>query len=265
MQINYDVELAAVHANLEKISDLQRTVGAVMRQALDEVIDGPRTGRHCIDDLEKTEKTYIGTKVEILLRHALELSRGNILDNFIAGYEVDTKFSLTSGWMIPQEARGSICLLATLDERNSTASLGLLRMTPQVLTNGKNRDGKCTVSATGKKEIQWLLEKTPMPENFLLHLDESLRNLILMQSSGKRRVEELFMGVTNKLIPRSVVLQVIQLPGDPLKRAREAKKNLSARGYRVLCANYNSDSAQMIAAGFTPESSDDWLSLKIDT
>jgi hypothetical protein len=30
------------------------------------------------------------------------------------------------------------------------------------------------------------------------------------------------------------------------------------------CASYNLDSAQMIAAGFAPESSDDWLSLKIN-
>src|SRR5687767_5744114 len=37
--------------------------GASIRRALDEVIDGPRTGRWDVSQLEKTEKTYIGTKI----------------------------------------------------------------------------------------------------------------------------------------------------------------------------------------------------------
>ena len=44
-------------------------VGTVLRRAYDEVIDTPRSGRFTISQTEKTEKTYLGTKVEILFRH----------------------------------------------------------------------------------------------------------------------------------------------------------------------------------------------------
>ena len=93
-----DNALAEVHAYLST-KDLKNIVGKGLRQSFDEVIDGPRTGRYCIEQLEKTEKTYIGTKVEIVLRNELELPRGDVLDNRIRGHEVDTKFSLSAHWM----------------------------------------------------------------------------------------------------------------------------------------------------------------------
>ena len=46
-----------------------------LREALDEVIDTPRTGRFTLSQLEKTEKTYIGTKVEILVRDSSAFRR----------------------------------------------------------------------------------------------------------------------------------------------------------------------------------------------
>lgn len=42
------------------------------RSAIDEVIDTARTGRFFLSELEKTEKTYLGTKFEILLRDWLD-------------------------------------------------------------------------------------------------------------------------------------------------------------------------------------------------
>lgn len=53
---------------------------ATLRQALDEVIDGMRTGRWSVESLEKTEKTYIGTKVEILFKFDFDLPDGQNLD-----------------------------------------------------------------------------------------------------------------------------------------------------------------------------------------
>ncbi len=44
------------------------TVAQALRRALDEVIDCQRTGRFSVEQLEKTEKTCIGTQVEIVLR-----------------------------------------------------------------------------------------------------------------------------------------------------------------------------------------------------
>ena len=91
--------------------DFSQTIGAVVRRAFDEVIDMPRTARWTIAQLEKTEKTYIGTKVEILLRHELGLSRGKKLDLIIDGQEVDIKNTIGNNWPIPLEAVDEICLI----------------------------------------------------------------------------------------------------------------------------------------------------------
>jgi hypothetical protein len=257
-----DSELEAVLAALKRVEALETTLARLLRQALDEVIDGARTGRFSVDQLEKTEKTYIGTKVEILLRFAFEWQRGEKLDNLIAEIEVDTKFSLTGQWMIPREARGQICLLAMADDRSGLFSVGVLRMAPEWLRAGANQDGKTSLSAAGRQHIRWLCFERPMKPNFLLSLDASLLASIQAQRSGKARITSFFEHVTGRLIPRAVVVQIIRLPGDPLKRAREAKQTLAPKGYRVLCATYAADRQEMHAAGFTDCAGDDWLSLK---
>ena len=40
-----------------------RQVPLILRQAIDEVIDAPRTNRFTLSETEKTEKTYLGTGV----------------------------------------------------------------------------------------------------------------------------------------------------------------------------------------------------------
>jgi hypothetical protein len=106
-----DHALDAVDAWFLAKADMSKVFGESLRRSLDEVIDCQRTGRYRVEQLEKTEKTYIGTKVEIVLRFAFELPRGGTLDNLIAGHEVDTKFSLTGQWMIPREAVDQLCLV----------------------------------------------------------------------------------------------------------------------------------------------------------
>lgn len=50
--------------------------GAMLRENIDGIIDTPTTGRIFIDELENTEKTYLGTRVELELRNFLGLQRG---------------------------------------------------------------------------------------------------------------------------------------------------------------------------------------------
>lgn len=234
--------------------------GGLLRQAFDEVIDGVRTGRYCLEQLEKTEKTYIGTKVEIIVRAEFELGRGAELDNLIHGIEVDTKFSLSGGWMIPREAFNKVCLLIAGSDKSGNYEVGLLRMTPDVLTSGANRDGKLSVSAVGRQLITWI-EKGKIPSNFLLEIPEDIRKNILSQRSGMQRVHALFKSVTGKLIPRKVVEQVAQQK-DPMRRARQMKAILGAEGYVVLCAKYDSDRDQIIKYGYAQHDRDDWLVMK---
>lgn len=242
--------------------DLAAVVGNALRKSFDEVIDGARTGRYSVQQLEKTEKTYIGTKVEIVLRAELGLGRGATLDNLICGHEVDTKFSLSGGWMIPREAVGEICLLVKSADAG-TFSIGVLRTSDDVLTRGSNQDGKRSVSGEGKKQVTWFYDNHPMPPNFLQGLDEETRTRILAPSTGMQRMRELFTYATNQIIPRSVIEQVAQQK-DPLRRARQMKEQLAERGVLVLCSTYAADRAKFEEHGFTEYGPDDWLSVRIE-
>lgn len=77
-------------------SNLEFITGDILRISLDEVIAMPRTNRFSLDELEKTEKKYIGTKVEILFRDTFELIKGNKLYLIVDGQEVDVKNTIGS-------------------------------------------------------------------------------------------------------------------------------------------------------------------------
>jgi len=237
---------------------LQHLVAKSLRKAFDEVIDGPRTGRFRIEQLEKTEKTYIGTKVEIVIRSELELERGRVLDNLICGHEVDTKFSLKGAWMIPREAVGQLCLVIKASDNSGIFSVGLIRAEQAVLTTGANQDGKKSLSAAGKQRIHWLIARANMQANVLLALTDENRNRILSPSSGMQRVRELFLAVNDRFIPREVVAQVAQQK-DPMRRARQMKAKLLEEGLVVLCATYEADRVRAAELGFPEFDGDDWL------
>ncbi|SDB85706.1 Restriction endonuclease NaeI [Paraburkholderia lycopersici] len=258
--VPYDHALIEVRNFLLARPDLLGVVGSAIRKSFDEVIDGPRTGRYRVEQLEKTEKTYIGTKVEIVLRTELGLGRGEVLDNLIVGHEVDTKFTVGNTWMIPREAMNQLCLLVTGDDNTGRCGMGILRMVPEVLTNGANQDGKKSVSAFGKSQITWLAQGA-MPRNFMLDLPEAARNAIMTASSGRQAIWALFRNATGRLIPRSVIDQVAQQT-DSAKRARESKAILATEGIQVLCAKYMEDRAEFVRHGFTQFNDDDWLSMR---
>ena len=98
---------------------------AMLRQCVDDVIMTPKTGRRSYDELEKTEKTYIGTRVEIELRALLRLPKGK-LDTLILGQDVDIKNTMGSNWMIPTEAIDHPCILVAADEKRAKCFLGLI-------------------------------------------------------------------------------------------------------------------------------------------
>lgn len=257
-----DPEVAIVRDTLLSKPNFLTVIGLALRKSFDEVIDGARTGRYMIEELEKTEKTYIGTKVEIVLRDELELERGQILDNLISGIEVDTKFSLSGGWMIPREAVDKICLLVTGNDNSGKYSVGIIRASLGNLTKKGNQDGKRSVSADGKKSIVWLVQNEPMPRNFLLDLDPEVRIAILSKNSGMKRINALFKHVTGKIIPRHAIEQVARQK-DPMRRARQMKPKLIDEGYLVLCATYKTDRVKMRDSGFDNFDNDAWLSIKL--
>lgn len=216
-------------------SRMTERFGDAIRQGFDETFDGQRTGRYTLSQLSKVEKTYIGTKIEIVVQAEFGLQRGQRLDYLVAGEDVDAKWSKKSGgWMIPTEAVGELCLCMTADDDRSVFSVGIVRAGEASLRTSKNKDQKRQLNPGGIASMSCLVEDGELVENLLLHLDEASRSAILdCNLSGQKRVNQLFLRVHGRLIHREVVLTVAQQDDGP-KRVRDTRKYLQSEGIIVL-------------------------------
>lgn len=226
---------------------------AFFRSAIDEVIDTARTNRFFLTELEKTEKTYLGTKFEILLRDWLQVPRGVLLDLQIGGQEVDVKSTTggASGWMIPPEALGHLCVLLRVNEVRSTCAVGLVRVRPEYLRAGMNRDAKTSFSAAARRNIWWLALEFPYTPNFWSVIDAGLRERIMAPKGGKERLTVLFENCLEMPVSR-VLIASIAAQDDFMKRIRRgggARDNLSPKGIAILYAKR--DRALMRQFGLT--------------
>ena len=256
-----DVQLREVAAAIETVADHRRRFGEVFRQAFDEVLDGQRTGRFDVRGLSKVEKTYIGTKAEIICQSAFRWPRGEHMDFRIAGHEVDSKYSKTlGGWMIPSEAVGSLCLLLWADDLHSVCSVGLVRPRLELL-GAPNKDGKRQLNPAGRARVHWLLYEASLPENLLLHLEPDVRSRIMAhRRSGQARIDELFRSVTGRIIRREVVLAVGQQDDAP-KRVRDARQHLAAEGIAIL-GHLADDRAVARRLGLPEPVKGEWISAR---
>lgn len=219
--------------------DLEATFSRAIRQAIDEVIDGPRTGRYRYEELESQEKAYIGTRIEIVVRTEFELEAEGRLDTVIAGHPVDFKWSASGNWMIPTEAVGELCLLLQGDEVGGTFSVGLVRCDEELLNKGANKDSKRTISKAGKTKIRRLVEGGRLPSSFLSTLDRETRDAVLAQPPGQARVREFFQRVTRRPVPREVI-PTLAVQVDPMRRVRQDKHADGLAGMKILSGHYKS-------------------------
>jgi hypothetical protein len=211
-------------------------VTQIIRRAIDEVIDAARTNRFVLDDLEKTEKTYIGTKIEILFRSLLSLEKGSKLDVLVEGIETDIKYTIGSNWTIPQEALGHPCILIRANEKKAVLSVGVLVIRLERLNASENRDGKRTISKLGFESVSWLLKEHPYPMNFWEELPPALRSAIMLPRGGADRLATLFRNVQRKAISRLIVQAIVQ-QDDYMKRIRRnggARDILAPEGIAIL-------------------------------
>jgi hypothetical protein len=257
-----DPQLATVREWLLKPgrSDL---IGNAIRLAFDWVIDGPRTGRFSTDQLETSEKIYIGNRVEHELLHQLDLQKKPPLDTEILRIPVDVKFSMTArrDWMIPPEAVDQLCLMVTANDEDSLFSAGLFRAKP-IWLGRPNRDGKHSILKVGRDRIVWICEDAPLPENFLLHLPDDVRQHILSLPSGRARVIEAFRVVQNRPIS-TYAIDTLAVQRDPSKRIRDARKELAPEGIAIYGDRY--DKAKVAAQGLPPLKKDMWIAVRVDS
>lgn len=246
------------HVTIKHVADaiLQRAGGidrlraefpGLIRRAIDEVIDTPRTKRLKLAQLEKTEKTYIGTKVEILLRDFLGLPKG-LLDLNVDGMDVDIKNTVTGNWMIPDEASDKPCILVASDDIRARCFLGIIVARPAYLTAGANKDNKRSVSAAGMAHIHWLLHDCPYPPNFWEDVPVKTAQYIMLGRSGNERLIRLFTELPDRPIHRDIVHGVARQK-DYMKRLRRnggARDTLAANDIAILSGAYDTTVIQLL-------------------
>jgi hypothetical protein len=240
-------ELAALEADLLGAVGgqelFEEKLRGFFRAAIDEVIDTARTQRFFFHELEKTEKTYLGTKFEILLRDWLQVPRGVRLDLQIGGREVDVKSTTAggSGWMIPPEAIDQFCILLRVNEISARCAVGLVRARPAYLRVGANRDAKTSFSAAGTANIWWLASDFDYTPNFWTQIDDALRVKIMASGKGTKRLATLFENCTGMPISR-VQVAAIAAQDDYMKRLRKnggARDLLAQKGIAILYTGYD--------------------------
>lgn len=234
--------------------------GSAIRQSIDEVLDGPRTGRWDFAQLEKTEKTYVGTKLEIVARTALGLEKGHKLDLEIEDEPVDVKWAMNSAWQIPLEAIDEICLCIGGLNDMTRFQVGVVRCAEGNLNAGENRDRKRTLSAAGRQAMRLLVEPAPIPPNFIAEMDADIRSEVMGKSTIQARVATLFRRVPYTPIPRGAVATVARTTGDPMRRVRaDAGADDPLKGMHVLSARYGNKI--VTALGLLPLEPDHFMSV----
>lgn len=247
-----DPELMLVRQFWLSVDPAGERFGRVLRDTIDQLLDGEHTGRFDWNDLHKTEKTHAGTLVEINLLREFGLQSGVDMDYLIEGIEVDCKFSQTPyAWMIPPEALDEICLVVWADDWEKKWSAGLLRANRAKLTTSGNvtkkgnRDGKFRLTKKDRHLVHWLWLDQPLEENLLLHLDRDTQAAVLAAGSGSKRspgqakVNELFRRVQKRRINRTVIRTLAQQK-DYMKRVRGdggARDKLRDEGI-LICGDY---------------------------
>lgn len=221
---------------------LEQWLGESIRKAVDFVVDTAESGRKLISELEKTEKTYLGTRMEILVRRRLGVPRGRILDLLVDGEEVDVKFTLGGTWMIPREARGRMLLLLAADEVRSRCWMGLVVANPPYLRAGENQDLKTSLSAAGWAHIRWLVRNCAYEPAFWRSVPQHVINQVFdpTLAGGTARLDRLFELLPRKPIPRQVIADVTQQL-DFTRRVREngGARDLSGKRFVILSDKAN--------------------------
>lgn len=260
-----DPELTKVYERIRSLDPSGQRFASVLRDTIDQLLNGEVTGRYDWKTLFKTEKTHAGTLVEINLQREFKFADGVNMDYRIAGVDVDCKYSQQfGGWMIPPEAMGHLCLLVWADDYKTSWSAGLVRIRREWLNGGNNRDLKLTIKSEHRDKIVWLWRDAPLPENVLLHMSPLDREAVFASNSGQQRLNELFRRAQKRRIGRNVVRTVAQQK-DYMKRVRGnggSRSALRPEGI-IIMGDYDSHRAVAKELGLMPPGEGEFVSVRV--
>lgn len=264
-----DEALIDVFSAFESADQDGLRMGRLMRQTLDQLYDGQRTGRYSWSQLHKTERTHFGTLFEINLRREFDdvIDEGMHLDYRIREHDVDCKFSQRmGGWMIPPEAVGHLLFVGYVNDAAQEFAVGVVRASHEHLRRGANRDAKVGLNLAGRSAIRWLHRPGALPPNVLLQADPSdVAEILSPGLSGQARVNELFRRVVRRRIGRNTIATVAQ-QDDFMKRVREnggARSVLRSEGYVILGGDYDLHRSAAEALGVPVPQPGELVSLRV--
>jgi hypothetical protein len=260
-----DDEVRQVATQLRMLDPNGRLTAQVLRDTFDQIYDGQRTGRYSIENLAKTERTHIGTLVEINMQRRFRFADGDELDFSICGHDVDAKYSMKlGGWMIPIEAQGKICMLIHADDHLAEWSLGVVR-TEFSMLNAPNRDMKRSIKSTHLDDVTWIFKKAALPENTILRLPAADRAAIAARRPGSQRVAELMRRAEGHIVNRSSIEATAQQK-DSMKRVRAnggAADLLADEGYLLLSGTRVAAQRAASELGFPPPMPGTFLPIRV--
>lgn len=268
-------EIAARAGGLEKLT---ATFPALVRDAVDFVLDPVRTARTRVSELDNVEKTFIGLKLEHFVRDMLDAPKGH-RDLIIAGMDVDIKNTVRSNWSIPQETYrdSEPCLLMAVDDTNYRCSLGLIIARPEYLHAGAgNRDTKKGVSSAGFQHILWLVAGQNFSVSKFAGLDMDRFRQLRKVRGGNERLAIFCRENSGRIVARDVIEALLFDQRDPMKRLRAgggAPDILGHENIAILIGTYLADRDLAATLGFaglksdeivavTPQTHDEWQLLK---
>lgn len=239
-----DPEVNLVVDELRLLDPSGDRFAAVIRNTFDQIYDGQRTGRWGFEQLFKTERTHIGTLVEINLQREFEFEDGLETDFRIAGIQVDCKYSMKYlGWMLPPEVMDRIALVLAANDEKSTWNASVVRARRDWVNNGHNREQK-TLKSAHRAQIRDLWPSHPgLQSNLFYSISPTDREAIFNAQSpsggtrhGQARVNELFRRTQGRIVRRSELATVAQ-QDDFMKRVRSnggARSSLLPEGIMIL-------------------------------
>ncbi|MFJ6139330.1 NaeI family type II restriction endonuclease [Kitasatospora sp. NPDC092286] len=257
---NEDTDFHAVILELERQDPAGLRMAAILVEAMDRVIDGPRTGRFHLGQISALERSSLHAITANLIQNEFGFPDGHPTDFLIAGVQVRYRFSTLKGWGIPASAINQICLLVEMDEEDHHWNMGIVRAAPEHLGSYGNRDGKRHLSAAGVSAVRWLHRKVELPISVLADLPAATLENITSHKSAMVRVDNLFRSVQGRPIDRQTVVALARSAIHGERRARESRERLVSEGILVLTRHDHQLISDLQLPALGPSQ---WLSIRL--